>query len=243
MTQKQESEKNSDAVAQPVRDRLASIDVIATDYDRTLTGLDLILRPETIRAIDMATKNGIGIVIVSGRGLRFMSRLSHMFARVDALVAENGAVVMFDGVIRRLSPRTGDIIAEKLAEKRVPFIKGEVISYIEKGSLHLAEKAVVEMSDYARLVRNIDSGMVLPADVDKDAGLKVALQLMGRKVERTLVVGDGENDMSLFTLGSLKVALDNSVPQLKERADIVLDSAGGEGVVEIVNRLLRSRGS
>ena len=97
------------------------------------------------------------------------------------------------------------------------------------------------MNEYARLVKNIDSGMVLPLDVDKDRGLMLALQLMGKKVEKTLVVGDGENDMSLFNLPSLKVALSNSVPQLKERADIVLDSPGGEGIVEIVERVLSSR--
>ncbi len=221
----------------------ASVDVIASDYDRTLTGLDLNLSSETISAIDRASKEGIGIVIVSGRGLRFMTRISQLFERVDALVAENGAVVAYDGEIRRLSHRTGQVIADGLIERNVHFIKGEVISYIEKGYLQEAERAVEEMKDYAKLVKNIDSGMVLPADVDKDRGLLVALQLMGRKVERTLVVGDGENDISLFRLGTVKVALRNSVPQLKERADVVLDRPGGEGIVEIVERVLSSRAS
>ena len=223
------------------RNVFASVDVIATDYDRTLTGTDLVLRAETVSAVDRASRKGVGIIIVSGRGLRFMTRISRTFERVDALVAENGAVVAMDGEIRRLSQRTGHMIAEVLQDKGVPFIKGEVISYIEKGFLAEAEKAVASMNEYARLVKNIDSGMVLPLDVDKDRGLMLALQLMGKKVEKTLVVGDGENDMSLFNLPSLKVALSNSVPQLKERADIVLDSPGGEGIVEIVERVLSSR--
>ena len=222
-------------------ERLASVNVIATDYDRTLTGTDLVLSPRTIEAVDRASSNGISVIIVSGRGLRFMTRMSLMFRRVDALVAENGAVVAFDGEIRRLSHRTGEMIAETLAEKGVGFTKGEVISYIAKGHLNEAEEAIKGMGDYAKLVRNIDSGMVLPLDVDKDRGLTVALELMGKSEIRTVVVGDGENDISLFTMNTLKVALSNSVEQLKELADIVLDSPGGQGIVEIVDMILSGR--
>lgn len=241
MTREERTEANVTQAGNAGDDRFASVDVIASDYDRTLTGPDLSLRPETIRAIDRASSSGIRIVIVSGRGLRFMTRMSQMFARVDALVAENGAVIAYDGEVKRLSHRTGEIIADALRERSVPFIKGEVISYIERGNLRRAEAAVQDMQEFARLVRNVDSGMVLPLDVDKDTGLKVALQLMGNQVDRTLVVGDGENDISLYTLNSLKVALGNSVPQLKERADIVLDAVGGDGLIEIVERILAGR--
>ncbi|MDH2906302.1 MAG: HAD hydrolase family protein, partial [Methanomassiliicoccales archaeon] len=67
-----------------------SIGVIATDYDRTLTDLDLTLHRETIGAIDDASEAGLCIIIVSGRGVRFMMNLKSRFRQVDALVAENG---------------------------------------------------------------------------------------------------------------------------------------------------------
>lgn len=235
-TDTKEVEKGKDGYS-----RLASVDVIASDYDRTLTQLDLSLSPETISAVDSASRKGISIVIVSGRGLRFMTRMSQMFERVDALVAENGAVVSYDGEIRRLSHRTGDMIADALTQQGVPFIKGEVISYIARGDLPKAVDAIPSMSGYAKLVKNVDSGMVLPLDVDKDSGLMVALQLMGKKLKNTLVVGDGENDISLFTTEALKIALGNSVPQIKEKADIVLNAPAGEGFVQLIGRLLSSR--
>lgn len=221
--------------------RLASIEVIASDYDRTLTALDLSLRPATVQAVDRASGAGIRIVIVSGRKLHFMARMSGMFERVDALVAENGAVISYNGRVRRLSEETGKRIADELEDRRVPIIRGDVISYVEKGNLEKARVALEGMGDYARLVRNVDSGMVLPTGVDKDSGLRVALELMGKRMDRTAVVGDGENDLSLFGLEALKVALGNSVRQIRERADVVYEKPGGEGVVEMIDSILSSR--
>ena len=170
-----------------------------------------------------------------------MARISGMFEHVDALVAENGAVISYNGLVRKLSEENGKRIADELEDRRVPIIRGDVISYVEKGNLERARVALEGMGNYARLVRNVDSGMVLPAGVDKDTGLRVALELMGKRMDRTAVVGDGENDLSLFRLEALKVALGNSVLQIRERADVVYEKPGGEGVVEMIEAILSSR--
>jgi phosphoglycolate phosphatase (TIGR01487 family) len=224
-----------------IRVKLGNVEAIATDYDRTLTDLGLNLRPETISALDTASEAGIKIIIVSGRGLPFMLNMSARFSRIDAMVAENGAVVVEDGTVEKLSEALGKKIAQRLKEKHVHFVMGQVISYIQKGYMEEAEAAVREMPDIAKLVRNIDSGMVLPADVDKDVGLQRALNRLGIEAERTVVVGDGENDISLFRGPFIKTALSNSVEEIRKRADLTIDSPGGEGVRKLVEAILENR--
>ncbi len=218
-----------------------AISVLATDYDRTLTDTDLVLNRETIRAVDEASDAGLGIIIVSGRGVRFMRNLTDRFRHIDALVAENGAVVVCNGHVEKLQERAGEKIAMQLMQHHVPFVKGQVISYIQKGHLEEAEKAVDSMGGIAKLVKNIDSGMVLPSNVDKDVGLLSALEKLGFSASETAVVGDGENDAAMFAGPFLRVALKNSVPQLTGRADAITDGAGGEGVRELISAILSAR--
>ncbi|MBX8632429.1 MAG: HAD hydrolase family protein [Thermoplasmata archaeon] len=214
---------------------------IATDYDRTLTDLELNLRLDTVEAVDRAAAAGIRIIIVSGRGLPFMLNMSARFSRVDALVAENGAVIVNGGHVEKLSEMKGKRIAEMLKERHVHFARGQVISYIQKGYMREAEEAVSTMGGIAKIVRNLDSGMVLPDDVDKDVGLLHALRGLGIRPDETLVVGDGENDLSLYRGPFIKAALTNSVDEIKRLADFNAGEAGGRGVSSLIDRILAAR--
>ena len=53
-------------------------------------------------------------------------------------------------------------------------------------------------------------------------------------------IGDGENDHSLFDACGLGVAVANAVPALKERAAWVTKGARGDGVIELIERILRN---
>ena len=184
---------------------------------------------------------GIRIIIVSGRGLPFMLNMSARFSRVDALVAENGAVIVNGGHVEKLSEIKGKRIAEMLKERHVHFVRGQVISYIQKGYMREAEEAVSTMGGIAKIVRNLDSGMVLPDDVDKDVGLLHALRGLGIRPDETLVVGDGENDLSLYRGPFIKAALTNSVDEIKRLADFNAGEAGGRGVSSLIDRILAAR--
>ena len=44
-----------------------------------------------------------------------------------------------------------------------------------------------------------------------------------------LAFGDGENDLPMFRAAGLKMAMGNAVPELREKADIILPSNGRGG--------------
>jgi hydroxymethylpyrimidine pyrophosphatase-like HAD family hydrolase len=80
--------------------------------------------------------------------------------------------------------------------------------------------------------------MALPADVTKATGLVPALGVLGVSADRTVGVGDAENDQAFLRMCGLAVAVDNALPAVKEMADVVTAGARGAGVSELIARLL-----
>jgi hydroxymethylpyrimidine pyrophosphatase-like HAD family hydrolase len=80
------------------------------------------------------------------------------------------------------------------------------------------------------VVRNRDSAMVIPPGISKRTGLEAALRLIGELPSLTVAVGDGENDVALFAVAGVSVAVANAVDVLKSRADVVLTQPNGKGI-------------
>ena len=55
---------------------------------------------------------------------------------------------------------------------------------------------------------------------------------LGIKKEETACIGDGENDLPMFRAAGLKMAMGNAVPELREKADIILPSNGRGGAAK-----------
>ena len=68
--------------------------VLALDYDGTIAQ-ESVLDPEVRRAIGEVRSHGITVVIATGRILSDLRRVAGDLRFVDAVVAENGAVVAF----------------------------------------------------------------------------------------------------------------------------------------------------
>ena len=80
--------------------------------------------------------------------------------------------------------------------------------------------------------------MALPSNVSKATGFLAALRAVDGLPDRTIGVGDAENDEAFLRLCGVSVAVDNALPSLKEIADVVTAGARGEGVRELIDRLL-----
>jgi energy-coupling factor transporter ATP-binding protein EcfA2 len=80
--------------------------------------------------------------------------------------------------------------------------------------------------------------MILPSGVNKGTGVRVALEELGLSVHNALGVGDAENDHAFLGICECSVAVENALPVLKERADVVTKAARGAGVEEIIEQLL-----
>ena len=206
------------------------VDVLACDYDRTLTDLDLNLRRETLDALHAARERGLTVLAVSGRDADFLARA--LGDAVDLIVAENGAFLV-DPATGHEEPLFTDWPGvERLKALGVPmeYATASASAHIEYEDA--LTRAVRQAGLNVDLARNIDRIMLLPAGVEKAAGFAAALKRLGVPRERAAAAGDGENDLSLLGAAGYRIAVANAVPDVRAIAHHVTRAPGGEGVRE-----------
>lgn len=76
----------------------------------------------------------------------------------------------------------------------------------------------------------------------KGKGFLRLLKHLRVKQHESAVVGDWYNDLSLFETDALKVAVNNAVPEIKRKAEIVLDKSNNEdGVSEFLEMIYKAK--
>jgi Cof subfamily protein (haloacid dehalogenase superfamily) len=78
--------------------------------------------------------------------------------------------------------------------------------------------------------------------VTKAAGLDFLAQHLGFTPDETVAFGDGENDVELIEWAGYGVAVENAHDRVKVVADWIAPSAQVEGVAQVLEALLHSRG-
>ena len=68
--------------------------------------------------------------------------------------------------------------------------------------------------------------------VDKGSGLIKALEMLNADLEDTIALGDSKTDVPMFRTVQNNIAVNNSIPELKEIAKIVTTKNSGEGLLE-----------
>jgi Cof subfamily protein (haloacid dehalogenase superfamily) len=79
-------------------------------------------------------------------------------------------------------------------------------------------------------------------NVTKAAGLAYAARHVGFALERTVAFGDGENDVELLEACGFAVAVENAHKRVLAVADLVCPRPENEGVAQVIEALLHSRG-
>jgi hydroxymethylpyrimidine pyrophosphatase-like HAD family hydrolase len=87
-------------------------------------------------------------------------------------------------------------------------------------------------------VFNKSAVMVLPSNVNKASGLRIALERLSILPDQAVGVGDAENDHAFLEICGIAVAVDNALPALKARCDLATTGDHGRGVQELIARLL-----
>lgn len=207
--------------------RLRDIDALAVDYDRTLTDPALRLSRDAVDALAALRRAGKRVVVVSGRELAFLDRqVGHV---ADAIVAENGCILLHAGARRGLAGVDARL-HEALGRLGIPVERGEVLVSAARTHADALRATLAEAGIDAELVLNRDRVMVLPRGVDKALGALAALEALGVPPERAAAAGDGENDLPLLRALGFGIAVGNAVPELKAAADAVARGFGGDGL-------------
>jgi hypothetical protein len=215
---------------------------LATDYDGTLAEHGRVATA-TRAALTRWIASGRQAILVTGRLVPDMERVFPELALFARIVAENGAVLHDPGL------RRTRLLVEPPPAALVALLRQSGVHALEIGRVIVAtydrherevRQAIAALDAPLEVIRNKDALMILPRSVDKATGLSAALAELGLSPAETVAVGDAENDLALLAACGRAVAVSNALPALKAAADWVTRGEAGQGVVELIDRLLAS---
>ena len=213
---------------------------LATDYDGTLAHHGRVT-PSTLAALVRVQSSGRRLVMVTGRELPELLTVFPEADMFDWIVAENGALLY------RPSTKEEKVLADAPSEKFVSALVARGVAPMSVGRVIVAtwephEKAVLETIHEQALelqvIFNKGAVMVLPSGINKATGLKAALAEMSLSSHNVVGVGDAENDHAFLHFCGLSAAVANALPAVMDTADVTLRADHGDGVAELIDRLI-----
>ena len=214
-------------------------DGLATDYDGTIAHDGIVDQP-TLDALERGRTSGLRLIMVTGRELDDLFTVFPHPTMFERIVAENGAVI-YDPATENtefIASAPPPAFIERLRNEGVPTSIGHSIVATVEPFEHQVLAAIHDLGLEWHIIFNKGAVMALPADVTKATGLAPALAALGISHRRTIGVGDAENDQAFLRACGLAVAVANALPSVKEMAHVVTAGARGEGVTELIDRVI-----
>ena len=212
---------------------------LAADYDETLASEGEV-RKETFAALSLLRKSGRRTILVTGRELPDLRRVCPRLDLFDRVVTENGALLYRpqSGAELALAGPPPAGLVERLRELQIPVSAGRVLLSTREPHQAAAVEVMRALGVQLRVIRNKGAVMLLPPGVDKRSGLSAALDELGLSLRNTVAVGDAENDEGMLAASQCGVAVANALRSVKDGADLVLREPRGQGVEELIARLI-----
>ncbi len=213
---------------------------LATDYDGTLAKEGRV-SDEALAALERLAKTGRKLLLVTGRELPDLEKVFPRLDIFDRIVAENGALLYTPAshTERELAPKPSVELVKALEARGVaPLSVGRSVIATWEPHETAALKEIKRLGLELEIVFNKGAVMILPSGVNKAFGLAAALEELELSAHNVVGVGDAENDHAFLRAVGYGVAVENALPQVKKTADLVTRGARGEGVIELVDRLI-----
>ena len=232
--------------------RLAAFDIDGTlTVSRNTVMLDL----GALSSLRDLEKNGIHVVLVSSNMIPAVAALKKYIGLSGPAIGETGCIIYWGGDdFEVLTKYSAGKIYEKVLEKYSLYVYGSwqnrFRSYdyalkIKPEHRDKAEEIVESIKDFVeRHDPNIKVGFsgyaihLTPRDAGKGKALLHVLEKMRIKPSEVIGVGDSIMDYDFIRYVGLKVAVGNADDELKKLVDIVTEKPSGQGVVELVNKIL-----
>jgi HAD superfamily hydrolase (TIGR01484 family) len=214
--------------------------VLACDFDGTLAS-DGKVRIETLAALQRLRDSGRKLILATGRELENLLDIFPAIDLFDRVVAENG------GVVYRPASREHKVLAEAPPADFVEALRARKVSPLSVGHSIVAtwqpNEGVVldtirDLGLELQVIFNKGAVMILPSGTNKATGLDAALLELGLSAHNCVGVGDAENDHAFLRLCECGVAVANALPLVQERADWVTLARNGDGVIQLIDKLI-----
>ena len=213
--------------------------VLATDYDGTLATSGRVARSAVV-ALERVRASGRRLILVTGRHLPDLKTVFPFLDRFQKVVVENGGLLYDPAENEELmlcEPPPASLLI-LLREKGVPFEVGRTVIATWEPHQKVVIEAIRELGLDSQVIFNKGAVMVLPSGVNKSSGLAAALKALRLSRHNVVGIGDAENDHAFLASCECGFAVENALPALKDRADVVTRADHGAGVEEMIEQLL-----
>jgi len=212
--------------------------LVFCDYDGTLSDKkNNFIIDEKVKDFINKFKEKNPVFIVTGREERFIKRLAKGL-EPSGWILENGTIFIYNNQkVLNVDDNWFDIredLIRFLKNNNVNFSVGEVIIYIDNAIKYIN---LLNKISNAKVEWNRNNLMLIPKNVDKGSSILRFIKYFNLS-GKIVVIGDGENDISMFEVADIKVAVRNAVDALKIKADFITSKENGEGVIEFLTKLL-----
>lgn len=220
------------------REALLKFTVLALDFDGTIARND-VLDADVRHAIADVRASGVTVVLATGRILEDLRRVAGDLDFVDAVVAENGAVVTFpeSGYVTVNGPPPPDSLLAALSDDGIRFDKGRVVVETAAADAPRVLDIVRRLELPLVLAFNRGRMMVLPQTISKATGVRQALEVLRLSPHNAVAIGDAENDHELLRICEVGVAVGWGSTALQRAADYVLPGDGPAAVAPYIRAL------
>lgn len=224
-----------------------TIKAVVADIDGTLTDMQRRVSPEAIVAIRGLP---IPVVLASGNVICFMRTASKLIGASEAIIGENGGVIQigYDAKPVVLADIKECRKAAKELKKHFPDIEELEARYrmselvFRRGTVDLEKARNIIEIEYPEL-EIVDTKFLLHLkhqSVNKGTAIAEIASLIGLEPCNFAALGDSANDLHMFKVAGMRLAVGNALPEIKATADYVSQNSYGEGAAEAL-RWLASR--
>lgn len=210
--------------------------VMAFDFDGTLAR-DGVVPYELVNALERCRASGHALFLVTGRRFETIT-LGQLRKLFTGIVWENGAVLEHTGTGEIYLPfgQLNKRLLKALDEHQIPLERGLAIAATSAPHAQAVWQVLTIQGGGALVEHNKGAVMLVPPGAAKGAGLDRLLTICGFSSRNLAAFGDAENDVSMLELAEVAVAVRDAVPAILELADVVAESPGPAGVLEVLDR-------
>jgi len=213
--------------------------VLALDYDGTIAR-DGVLDPDVKAAIVEARARGIVVAIVTGRILSELRQAAGDLEFVDAVVAENGAVLAFpNGQSRLIGHPPPQVFLDELRRRGIEFKTGRCVVEADASAAPRILAVIRELELPLVMLFNRSQLMVLPQAISKGTGLREALNALRLSVHNAIAIGDAENDHDLLAECEIAVAVSWGSTALQKEANEIVRGDGPRAVAAYIRQVAK----
>ena len=219
------------------------IKAVFIDIDETLTNSQREVTEKTKLEIKKCVENGVKIILTSGRSRREAMNFQEQIGTSPYIVSSNGA-----------SAYDAENGVEIYNERIDPQMVLQLIRHSRENGYRiklnykdlLVECVGIAVANESKRFKNPDLKPsrnyycdVASVKVSKGNAVKAVCEYFEIKPEEIVTIGDGENDLSMLGLTPNSVAMGNSLPEIKEKANYVTASNDEDGVAKVLGFIIK----